>query len=167
MTAEIQTTGTDRARQLARKVIRERQGQEQMAQGGQGASLDARRTTGAPDHRAPLVHEQSVRGFINQANILNILLLAMPLSLAAIAQTHAILVGYLDLSVGATISFGVVVGSFLIGGDATTGQILIGVLAVLGCGLGVGLVNAGLIGEWKIPSLITTLATLASSMGSR
>ncbi len=100
-------------------------------------------------------------GFINQANILNILLLAMPLSLAAIAQTHAILVGYLDLSVGATISFGVVVGSFLIGGDATTGQILIGVLAVLGCGLGVGLVNAGLIRGVKIPSLITTLATLS------
>ena len=55
----------------------------------------------------------------------------MPLALAAIAQTHALLVGYLDLSVGAMISFGVVVGSFLIGGDASTVEILIGVAAVV------------------------------------
>ena len=66
-------------------------------------------------------------GFLNQANITTILLLAMPLALAAIAQTHAILVGYLDLSVGAMISFGVVVGSFLIGGDASVVAILLGV----------------------------------------
>ena len=33
-----------------------------------------------------------------------ILLLAMPLAVAAMAQTHALLVGYLDLSVGAMIS---------------------------------------------------------------
>ena len=32
-------------------------------------------------------------GFLNAANISNILLLAVPLSVAAIAQTHAILVG--------------------------------------------------------------------------
>ena len=48
----------------------------------------------------------------------------MPLALATIAQTHALLVGYLDLSVGSMISFGVVVGSFLIGADASTFEIL-------------------------------------------
>jgi hypothetical protein len=57
-------------------------------------------------------------GFLNESNIFNILLLAMPLAVAAIAQTHAILVGYLDLSVGAMISFGVVVASFLIRAEA-------------------------------------------------
>jgi len=56
-------------------------------------------------------------GFINRSNITNILILAVPLALAAMAQTHAILVGYLDLSVGAMISLGVVIGSFLIGAD--------------------------------------------------
>ncbi len=75
-------------------------------------------------------------GFINRANLTTVLLLAMPLALAAIAQTHAILVGYLDLSVGAMISFGVVVGSFLIAGDASTIEILIGIATVLACGLG-------------------------------
>ena len=100
-------------------------------------------------------------GFLNQANITTILLLAMPLALASIAQTHAILVGYLDLSVGAMISFGVVVGSFLIGGDASVVAILLGVAVVLACGLGVGSVNAVLIRGFKIPSLIATLATLS------
>ena len=100
-------------------------------------------------------------GFLNDSNIYNILLLAMPLAIAAIAQTHAILVGYLDLSVGAMITFGVVVASFLIGGEASSAQIAIGVGAVLGCGLVLGLVNAGLIRGLKIPSIIATLATLS------
>lgn len=101
------------------------------------------------------------QGFLNAANIRNILILAVPLAVTAIAQTHAILVGYLDLSVGAMISFGVVVASFLIGADASAAQILIGSLAVLGCGIGLGLVNAGLVRGLKIPSIIATLATLS------
>jgi 5-methylthioadenosine/S-adenosylhomocysteine deaminase len=100
-------------------------------------------------------------GFLNSTNIFNILILALPLMVAAMAQTHAILVGYLDLSVGAMISFGVVVASFLIGAEATSSQILIGSLAVLGCGLLLGLVNAGLVRGVKIPSIIATLATLS------
>ena len=66
-------------------------------------------------------------GFVNATNITNILILAIPLMVATIAQTHALLVGYLDLSVGAMISLGVVVASFLIGAEATGGQILLGV----------------------------------------
>lgn len=100
-------------------------------------------------------------GFLNETNVFNILVLALPLMVAAIAQTHAILVGYLDLSVGAMISFGVVVASFLIGAEATLGQILIGIVVVLAAGLGLGLVNAGLIRGVKIPSIIATLATLS------
>jgi 5-methylthioadenosine/S-adenosylhomocysteine deaminase len=100
-------------------------------------------------------------GFLNSTNIFNILLLAMPLAVAAIAQTHAILVGYLDLSVGAMISFGVVAASFLMGADATSSDILVGVGAILGAGLVLGLVNSGLIRGVKIPSIIATLATLS------
>jgi 5-methylthioadenosine/S-adenosylhomocysteine deaminase len=100
-------------------------------------------------------------GFLNEANISNILLLAMPLAVAAIAQTHAILVGYLDLSIGAMISFGVVAGSFLIGAESTGSEILFGVGVVLMSGIGLGLVNAGLVRGVKIPSIIATLATLS------
>jgi 5-methylthioadenosine/S-adenosylhomocysteine deaminase len=100
-------------------------------------------------------------GFLNANNINSILLLAMPLAVAAMAQTHAILVGYLDLSVGAMISFGVVAASFLIPGGASVSQIFGGLALVLGAGLALGLVNAGLIRGVKIPSIIATLATLS------
>ena len=161
MTAEMQATGIDRVRQLGRKLVRN--------------ARDKNKWRKVVKVRLwmPVVLQillimallwyTSTRfnGFINQANILNILLLAMPLSLAAIAQTHAILVGYLDLSVGAMISFGVVAGSFLMGADASAGQIALAIPVILGCGVGLGLINAGLIRGFRIPSLIATLATLS------
>ncbi|HEY6629357.1 MAG TPA: amidohydrolase family protein [Acidimicrobiia bacterium] len=100
-------------------------------------------------------------GFVNSSNIANILLLAVPLAIVVIGQTHALLVGYLDLSVGAMISFGVVIASFWIPADASTSQILTGVGTIFACGLVLGLVNAGLVRGVKIPSIIATLATLS------
>ena len=100
-------------------------------------------------------------GFLNATNIANILLLAVPLAVVAIAQTHALLVGYLDLSVGAMITLGVVIASFLIGPESALSEILLGVGAILLCGLVIGLVNAGLVRGVKIPSIIATLATLS------
>ncbi len=70
-------------------------------------------------------------GFINRANVTSILLLALPLAVVAMGQTHALLVGYLDLSVGAMVTFGVVIASFLIGPDSTATQIVLGVAAIL------------------------------------
>ncbi|MEX0952231.1 MAG: amidohydrolase family protein [Nitriliruptoraceae bacterium] len=100
-------------------------------------------------------------GFLNPATIRNVLILAIPLALVAMAQTHALLVGYLDLSVGAMISLGVVTASFLIAHGITGWQILLGVGAVLVVGIVVGLVNAALVRGVKIPSIIATLATLS------
>ncbi|HEY3428944.1 MAG TPA: hypothetical protein VGK83_09775, partial [Acidimicrobiia bacterium] len=73
-------------------------------------------------------------GFINPTNVNQILILALPLVVATMAQTHALLVGYLDLSVGAMISLGVVIGSYLIATNATGAGILQGVGVVLLCG---------------------------------
>jgi len=100
-------------------------------------------------------------GFVNATNVSQILILALPLIVAAMAQTHALLVGYLDLSVGGMIGLGVVVASFLIGAEASIPQIVIGVGVILLCGVALGLVNAGLIRGLKIPSIIATLATLS------
>src|SRR5262245_12768936 len=100
-------------------------------------------------------------GFINPNNVKQILILALPLIVAAMAQTHALLVGYLDLSIGGMIGLGVVIASFLIGGEASVPQILLGAGVVLLCGVALGLVNAGLIRGLKIPSIIATLATLS------
>ncbi|MDH5294851.1 MAG: hypothetical protein OEW91_14320, partial [Acidimicrobiia bacterium] len=61
-------------------------------------------------------------GFLNSANVTTVLAIAVPLAIAAIAQTHALLVGYLDLSVGAMISLGVVIASYLITPESTNGE---------------------------------------------
>jgi cytosine/adenosine deaminase-related metal-dependent hydrolase/ribose/xylose/arabinose/galactoside ABC-type transport system permease subunit len=100
-------------------------------------------------------------GFINRTNISQILILALPLIVAAMAQTHALLVGYLDLSIGGMIGLGVVTASFLIGAEASVPRILIGIGVILLLGVALGLVNAGLIRGLKIPSIIATLATLS------
>ena len=46
------------------------------------------------------------QSFITKTNLTAVLIIAIPLAIAAFAQTHALLVGYLDLSVGAMISLG-------------------------------------------------------------
>ncbi len=103
--------------------------------------------------------------FLSQNNIYRILLLALPLIVATWAQTHAILVGYLDLSVAGMISFGVVIGSELMPRDAGAGQILLGLSVILLVGAVVGLVNAGLVRGVKMPSIVATLGTMSILSG--
>jgi 5-methylthioadenosine/S-adenosylhomocysteine deaminase len=161
MTVAIHTSQVDRARRFARKVARNARDRNEWRK-----ILKFRLWMPVLLQVLLIVAlllytEARFDGFINRANITTTLLLAMPLALAAIAQTQAILVGYLDLSVGAMISLGVVVGSFLIGGEASSIELMFGVAAVLACGVGLGVVNAVLIRGFKIPSLIATLATLS------
>ena len=94
--------GTDAARRAVRKVIRDARGQEQVAQ-----DLISGSASGCPVALqivlvAALLGYTNSRfpGFINATNISQILILALPLIVAAMAQNHALLVGYLDLSVG-------------------------------------------------------------------
>jgi cytosine/adenosine deaminase-related metal-dependent hydrolase/ribose/xylose/arabinose/galactoside ABC-type transport system permease subunit len=161
VTIAVHTTRADRARQVVRKVARNARDRNEWRK-----VVKFRLWMPVALQVLLIVAllwytETRFDGFINRANITTALLLAMPLALAAIGQTHAILVGHLDLSVGAMISLGVVIGSFRIGGDASTLEILFGIGTVLLCGLGLGLVNALLIRGFKIPSLIATLATLS------
>jgi cytosine/adenosine deaminase-related metal-dependent hydrolase/ribose/xylose/arabinose/galactoside ABC-type transport system permease subunit len=108
-----------------------------------------------------LYAESRFPGFMNPKNLGQILILALPLIVVTMAQTHALLVGYLDLSVAGMISLGVVIASFRIGPDATTSGIVAGVALIFVCGAALGLVNAGLVRGLKLPSIIATLATLS------
>ncbi len=161
MTVEVTTTRADRLRRLGRNVLRNARDKEKWRKLAKfrlwmPVALQVLLIV------AVLLYTNSrFPGFVNQDNTFNILIQAMPLAIVAIAQTHAILVGYLDLSVGAMISFGVVAASFIIGGDATGAGIAVGAVAILGAGLLLGLVNALLIRGLKIPSIIATLATLS------
>ena len=100
-------------------------------------------------------------GFINRTNTVNILLIAIPLAIATMGQIHALLVGYLDLSIGAMIGLSVVIASFMIQPESSPAELLIGLGTIVLTALAVGLVNAGLIRGVKIPSIIATLATLS------
>lgn len=64
--------------------------------------------------------------------------------------------GNVDLSVPATITLAGAVSTKLM--DSDNGMILIGFLAALGCGLGVGAFNYGLIRVLRIPPIIATLS---------
>jgi len=99
--------------------------------------------------------------FLSSSNLSQILVLALPLIVVTLGQTHALLVGYLDLSVAGMIGLGVVIASYRMGPDATAAEILAWVGIILLCGVALGLVNAGLVRGLKIPSIIATLATLS------
>jgi 5-methylthioadenosine/S-adenosylhomocysteine deaminase len=152
---------TDRARQLWRKLVREARDKNRWrkivkVRLWMPVALQIALVIGLVWYT-----ETRFPGFVSSNNINQILILALPLIVAAFAQTHALLVGYLDLSVGAMITFGVVVASFLIGVEATTSQILLGAGVILLAALGLGLVNAGLVRGVKMPSIIATLATMS------
>jgi cytosine/adenosine deaminase-related metal-dependent hydrolase/ribose/xylose/arabinose/galactoside ABC-type transport system permease subunit len=155
------TTRVDRARQLRRKVVREARDKNRWrkivkVRLWMPVGLQVVLVVGLAwftNTRFP--------GFISSGNVNQILLLALPLIVAALAQTHALLVGYLDLSVGAMISLGVVIASFLIGVDAGVTQILAGTGVIALAAVALGLANAGLIRGVKMPSIIATLATMS------
>jgi cytosine/adenosine deaminase-related metal-dependent hydrolase/ribose/xylose/arabinose/galactoside ABC-type transport system permease subunit len=99
--------------------------------------------------------------FLSDFNLNSLLLATLPLGLVAMAQVNALLVGELDISVGATMTAGVIIASYIITQDAGWGIVILGGLAMLGAGIGIGLVNAGLVHAVKMPSIIATLATLS------
>lgn len=99
--------------------------------------------------------------FLSEFNLRSLLLATLPLALVTMAQVNALLVGYLDISVGSIMTVCVVGMSFIIVPGAAPLTILLGVVGVLAIGSAVGLFNATLVRWVKIPSIIATLATLS------
>jgi len=99
--------------------------------------------------------------FLSEFNMNSLLLATLPLALVAMAQVNALLVGYLDISVGAIMTMCIIIASYIITPDAASTTIALGALAMLGAGILIGLINAGLVLGVKMPSIIATLATLS------
>lgn len=99
--------------------------------------------------------------FLSEFNLNSLLLATLPLALVTMAQTNALLAGYLDISVGSIMTIGVIIASFIVTDDAPTGVVVLGGLAILGAGALIGLFNAVLVRWVKLPSIIATLATLS------
>ncbi|MGE4114990.1 MAG: ATP-binding cassette domain-containing protein [Candidatus Nanopelagicales bacterium] len=98
--------------------------------------------------------------FGSQGNIYNVLLVALPLTVVAAAQFCVLVVGGIDVSVGATMTLVVVVLSYLVTTGGLVQQLVLGLLVALVVGGLVGAVNALLIEGGGLSAVIATIATL-------
>jgi ribose transport system ATP-binding protein len=102
--------------------------------------------------------------FLTEFNLNSLLLLAVPLALVAMGQLNALLIGGFDLSVGAIAGLVVVTGSFVLV-EPSWWWITLGLIALLGISLAVGVFNTVLTHLLSIPSIVATIATLSVLQG--
>jgi len=98
--------------------------------------------------------------FLTSDNLGNLAMAASPLAIVAIGQTLVLLLGGIDLSIGATMSLTVTVASHVIGPNASPVNVAVGVAICLLVGLAVGTTNGLLIRYLRLPDLVVTLSTL-------
>jgi ribose/xylose/arabinose/galactoside ABC-type transport system permease subunit len=103
--------------------------------------------------------------FLSTFNLNGVMVATLPLALAAMAQTSALMVRAFDVSVGALITLCVVVSSFVLGPDESWPSLLLGMLFVIAVALFVGAINVVLIRWLKLSSIIATLATYSALQG--
>jgi ribose transport system ATP-binding protein len=103
--------------------------------------------------------------FLSGSSIYNVLLLALPLVMVAVAEFCVLLVGGIDVSVGSVMSLTVVTMSFW--ASSSDAGIAVGgaIASALACGLAVGLVNAWLVERRGLSPVIATIATLSLAGG--
>jgi ribose transport system permease protein len=100
--------------------------------------------------------------FLTFVNVKNIMYQVSILAIIAGAQTIVMVLGDFDLSVGATSSLaGATAGALMIGGT----PVPVAILAALGVGLIVGLINGVLVAYLNLSAFVATLATMTSVIG--
>lgn len=103
--------------------------------------------------------------FLTEFNINGLLIATLPLALLAMAQTNALMVRAIDVSLGALTTMGVVIASFTIGEGSSFAGVLLGILAVFGACLAIGAFNVVLIRVLGLAPIIATLANYSILIG--
>ncbi len=103
--------------------------------------------------------------FRTPRNLFNVGRQAVALGLVSIGQTLAILVGGIDLSVGATISLVGVYTTGLMVNYGSLGAVVLIVLAMLLLALGIGVANSLVITRLRVPPFIATMGVAAIIQG--
>ena len=103
--------------------------------------------------------------FLTSFNISNILAATALLAFISCAQLCAILVGGMDLSVGPLAGLAVVLSSFWMPSGASSMELLLGAIAIVGVCTIYGLLQAALIILLQIPSVVVTLASFIGLQG--
>ena len=100
--------------------------------------------------------------FLKQQNLLNITRQVSIVLIVSMGMLGVVLTGEIDLSVGSSAALA---GGALAYVMSKTGSIWLGIMAALGLGLVMGLLNGCLVVFGKIPSFIVTLATMGIFRG--
>ena len=103
--------------------------------------------------------------FLSAFNINTMLTFLSILAFISIAQLGTILVGRIDLSVGALAGFVVVLASFLMPDGGEPGDSLWGAVLILAIATGFGLFQGWLVTWLNIPAIVVTLATFIGLQG--
>ncbi len=107
----------------------------------------------------------AVPGFASSANFWNLLFNLLPLLIVGIGQMVVMLTAGIDLSVTSTVALASLAGAFMMSSDSglalsTGAGIFLGILLMLTCGAGVGLVNGLTITRLGMPPFMVTLTTM-------
>ena len=103
--------------------------------------------------------------FLTRLNLYNLALLALPLAVVATAEFCVLLVGGIDVAVGATMALTVVTLSFVAGDGTLLWVVATASLAAVAVGLAMGIANSLLIEGARISPVIATIATLSVASG--
>ncbi len=101
-------------------------------------------------------------GFLNRQNLLQIIEQTSMVSVEATAMTFVIAAAEIDLSIGSVAGLTSVVTALSLGKYG----LVVGVVAGLGTGLAVGMVNGGLVTLARIPSFLVTLGMMGVAEGT-
>jgi ribose transport system permease protein len=104
----------------------------------------------------------TAEGFFTSDNLTNILLQGSVLGIVAFGMTFVILCGELDLSVGSGVALTSVIAALVV---RDTDSVALAVLAAVGAGAAIGLVNGLVVTRLEIPSFIATLGMLVIAHG--
>ena len=100
--------------------------------------------------------------FLSTMNILNVLRQIAMTGILAIGMTFVCITAGIDLSVGAIIAMTTVLTSAVVDRTGSTG---LGILAGVGCGLAIGLLNGVGVAYGKMPPFVMTLGTTSIASG--
>ncbi|MGZ4495094.1 MAG: ATP-binding cassette domain-containing protein [Nocardioides sp.] len=103
--------------------------------------------------------------FLTQQSIYNVLLVALPLVAVAAAQYFVLLVGGIDVSVGATMTLAVVLMSSWVETGGAGQMLLMTFVVAAVLGIAVGGLNAFFVERVKLSPVIATIATLGMVSG--
>jgi ribose transport system permease protein len=102
------------------------------------------------------------RTFLGLANLTTILAQAAPIAIMAVGLVFVLSAGEIDLSFGSVVALSALSAALVLRG---TGSWWLAVLAALGVGVAVGLVNGLFVALVRLPSFLVTLATMGLVAG--